>query len=505
MIFYVITPMQSSIFNTDTVIRSTVLTMGTNTTLVPLVEQARKLNLNFMEAAYGVTWLGQSLPSYSTNDLAFLPFQPVQESLVPLTNEQWITTAEAFYTNLTCTEADVIWKVPYYTFSDGKGCVVPYMSFNFAEATVTNVEASYVVAYIGYWDDPHNDWSLQNPNCSTQYSHNFLAVFAPAASVTAEGNYNNLTALFCETTYSTQTMHVTVNASNRAIHEYSPADENANMIELTDILNITNFEYLIGNGVPATMLTERYDFQDEALLQQQARFQSSGIVYPNTNMVGFAAGLTDVPIKSWSDPAVLQQVFQNAHQLLLVSAFGVLTQNPGNLTHLRTGVRQDFAGAIILVRSICIIVEIALGAVAIFTLGLWYICRKRPSKLTSDPASIADIMSMVRCTEELSDDLHDSNGRLNSVQLDAILAGKKYRLESLQNAMPRLSPMSQRLKRLTLSASSRPDSISENGDFSGVRSMELNLPIGFLFISLLLGAVAGILFIEIWASEHNGK
>lgn len=501
MIFWVVTPLQSAIFNTGTVSRELVVNMTTISELLPLALQTTALNANFMNMAYGISWLDQRLPPYTTSELALLPFQPLLMDTNVQAAETWSTTANVFYTNLTCSAAKVLLNPNFsYTFSNGRGCTVPEIVLGNPLDTF-----NYMVNYIGYYDNPHSDWALDNPNCSSEFSNNFLALWASASSHVGNGVYSNLTAVFCETSYTAKEMYVTVNASTHQVQQAAPTGGNSTVPNLSDIFNITNFEYLLATGVPST--TQRSNWDESEILQQFSRIKDYSITWPVSNVVGFAVGLGSNPIEDLADPAILQRTFEKAHRVLFSAAFSTLsgTQVGDGSQRARKGVRKYFPAAIILVRPISIAVETALGVVIMFTLCLWYVSHRRPSGLTRDPATIADVMSLTSSSQGLLEVIHD-DGTLTSDKLALVLSLKKYRLGKGRDGSPGVLSISLQHGDIDLSTSiqSRIISSEEKKPFVALRPTELTLSFGVTFIMIIALAIAGVIFLSVWTTDNNG-
>jgi len=288
------------------------------------------------------------------------------------------------------------------------------------------------------------------------------------------------------------------------VQGFTTTSQNTTQPKLEDIFNITNFEYLLGTGVPPT--SQKGNFPDRAILQQQSQIKNYGITWPNSNMVGFAVGLSVEPIEEWSNPAILQRVFQRAHQLLFVSAFSTLSTTTATLEDLRPGSRKDSPGAIIFVRSISIAVEISLGIIIVFIACLFYYSHQRAIKLQFDPASIAHIMSMVHPSGELSHEMHD-NGTLTSKELEGSLSTKTYTLECTEDGTNYIRP-SQKAKKLTLSATSKCSSFENSSKelrSSPVQPLELRLLSGLVFITILIAAIVAIIILYLWSLKNDGK
>src|SRR6266536_1116773 len=369
MVFWIITPLQSSIFNVAVVTRSIPIHLESAGSLLPFEDQANALNSNFLNTAYGVSWLKQKSPQFTTHEIAVLPFQPTSRTYNLPFSETWSTNVEAFSTSLNCTPAKLTpQKDLTYTADNGRGCTVDGLNFQ-NPAT----ESVYFTSYIGWYNDPYVDQFLANPNCSAEHSNNFLALLTSSAHYDGNRMFNNVTAIFCVPSYHVETILVTVNASDHALVRASNSTT-ANRAEMPlNIFNTSHFEYLLGAGISPTSLSQRVDYPDSVVLEQFSRLKDYNMSRPITNMAGFAAALSLSSIPDFQDPLVLQQAFEKAHQLLFSTAFSTLTADvPVNKTSWG-GVCIDKPGAIVLVRTVSIVVEAALGVVVILTTSLWYL------------------------------------------------------------------------------------------------------------------------------------
>jgi len=244
MVFWIITPLQSAIFNIGIVTRSTPVQMTYSSVLPDIDQQTSKLNVNFLNTAYGVTWLAQRLPAFTTMEYATIPFRPSSEtSLKPSSLETWTGYVETYSTSLNCTPATVTKQPVYYTFDNNRGCVVPEIDLMLSQ---TELEYQFAVQYIGYYADEHVDWSLKNPQCSSEHSNNFLAIWATNMVAGQPEISSNVTALFCVPSYHTQSVMVTVNATTGAVVD-STDNSTSSRVDLPQgVLNTTQFEYVIG-------------------------------------------------------------------------------------------------------------------------------------------------------------------------------------------------------------------------------------------------------------------
>ena len=503
MVFWVITPLQSAIFNPGIVTRIIPTNFITTASLFPVESQTDELNANFLNIGYAVSWLNQKLPEFTTFKYAVLPFQPAFPAQGSSPSQTWTTNVDAFSTRLFCSPANISLSGLYYTFSNGKGCSVPEIAL-----ADTLGQGDYMLNYIGYHDNAEVDWALQNTNCSQAFSNNFLAIWASNSSRIASGVYADLTALFCETNYNVQKMSVTVNATGHGVVSGTPISglgNRTNVESVEEIFNTTAFEYVLSTGVNPSGL--RSNLPDTAVLEQYPRLMNYGLAWPMSNMVGFAVALSGVPIQDLVTPTALQSAFESAHQLLFTTAFSTLSisTEPESQTQqsVRPGTLQDSPGAIILVRTIAVIVEVALGVVALLTSFLWYHCHMRPSNLKGDPASIADIMYLVHDGDVLCIDMKDV-GSLPEASLRDSLSNQKFRVIESGNQIVHLSSVDagQRENSATFTTSTTTH-LSEK--FQVVRPIELRLTTGSCFITVIVTSLALLVFMNVWSSKLNGK
>jgi hypothetical protein len=503
LVFWVITPLQSAIFNTGLTTRSLKAVMGTSSILMPLELQPSSLSANFLNTAYGISWLGQRLPPFTTYEVAFPPFQPNQHSGPFLPSETWSTTADAYSTSLNCTPANVVIDPLGYTLSNDRGCSISGVAL-----ADTLDEANYMILYVGYYDDPHSDWALQNPNCTAEFSNNFLALWASNSSRISTGIYRNLTALFCEPSYHVQEMSVKINAINGSVSSHEPISLDVGAGPLKNVFNISNFEYMLGVG--AQQVQQRTNYPDTEVLEQYPQLASYDLTWPVSNMVGFAVALNSLPIADLASPDALHNAFEKAHQLLFAVAFNTLliSQNSTNLLDLRDGIREDNSEAIIMVRSISIVVEAALGLTAALTACLWYLSHQRASNLASDPASLADTMSLTTAVQSFLLGLKD-NGTMTASTLARKLSYCTFylKVDGLigQPNLHMISECSSKSGDCTITLDTSRNSIITEEHFNPVRPKELRLVVGWILAGILCLSLAIILFLEIWSLRNNGE
>jgi len=354
------------------------------------------------------------------------------------------------------------------------------------------------------------------PNCTEEFSNNYLAVYATSKGWNStdplDRTMSEFHSFFCKPSYEIEQMSVTVKASNGAIIEAkslpTPVFSSKN---ISDVFNTTLFEYLIGNGINPLIDSYVYsgtkratDLPNLLTVEQYSRTKDIPIVWPLTNMAPFAMGLNNLPLEDLADPENLRRTFEKAHQLLFATAISTLSREypNGQFSMITDGLKHDRPAAIVIVRTICIIVEVVLGIVALLALALYVVTKRRLSSLQYNPASIADLMSMIPPDASLAKDMQD-DGTVTIAVLDEMLYGKAYRLRTGRNIPSTIQAVTESTS-VTLVKPSKPDRVVTE-PFKPVRSWEHRLVTGFSFTSFIGVALAALIFLHEWSTRHDGK
>jgi hypothetical protein len=512
VIFWVVTPIQSAIFTTGTVSRTRHSQMATTGSVLPIGSQTEALNANFMNTAYGVAWLDQKLPAYSTADYILLPYAPANSDPSSLSTETWTTSTVAYGTKLNCKPANMLFNnaTISYTFDNGAGCTTQ-------EFTLPNIElnSTFMALYIPYWDNAEDDWALMGPNCSLDQSHNFLALAASAATAVPNvqvGEYGNLTALFCQPSYFEVVVNAEVNRTDYSVVSSNFSIDSSITRGLPDnFFNITNFEYIIGTGI--SPISTRQDYQNIRVLEQYPQVSKYGLTWPVSNMVGFAVAAnaaSNNTIEDLLDPLILQAAFEKAHKLLFSTAIRTLTQ-PSTSNETWEGLLNDQPAAILFVREFSIAVEASLAFIALLTCALWYFTYHRPSRLTSDPAtSIADVMSLVRSSKEFSH-LFEDDGTVTTEMLEKRLGQQRFSLGLSENGKY-IKLCTESIRSPTKFGEKKKETVSKtatglwkSGNFKMVRPVEMSVATGFVVIAYIISATSLLVFFNMRINKNNGK
>ena len=384
--------------------------------IIPLKEQLNTLTTGFMMTAYGFLWLSQELPSFTTKDSVLMPFSVRSSDHREPTNRTWTSTTTTYSKTLACKSA-VTWEtISGINYSNSNGCVA---SAGF------DIGPEITARYIGYYASDFTDYALSEMGCSSKkFSHTFLAYWAHNPS-------NQSAAVFCEPAYWAMKVNATVLAENQTVTDIVPLDA---PVPLSDnIFNASNFELIISRGTPTK--SRRADIPDiQTFTDQTGRLTQ--LCFPEDatehNMVGFAVGAARHKLLDYTNAQVLAASFQAAHQLLFALAMNDLLSTTNEPADSLEGIVGGSLSPIAVVRTSALAVEIILGLVTILTFLLLYVSWSRPSQLLRDPASLQDLLSMMR-SRSMASDLHQVQSVTEKPDFVKIIEGK-FQLEDAVSA-----------------------------------------------------------------------
>lgn len=189
MIFWGISPLQSAIFNTNSVEHTSSGSGNLQGGLSSIAELAAGLNLSFVPKAYGVVWLNQSLPPFTTPEAPYIPFSIDEDSNSISSNSNCSTRtltsrtsmpstsiqfAPASVYNSSSLESDASNRsstLNVWSFDGHFGCKISGFPFPCSHD-------AYCFGYLGYETETNTGGSLQPMGCPANASSLYLAVMA---------------------------------------------------------------------------------------------------------------------------------------------------------------------------------------------------------------------------------------------------------------------------------------------------------------------------------------
>lgn len=476
--------------------------MSTTTGLVAFEEQAKLLDSSILNAAYVSMWISGDLPEYTTNGYALLPFSTSDFAGLG-TNETWKANTTKLETDLNCWPASYEWNATgsgvIFRFDNGQGCIYE-SSFGFRTA-------AWAAQYMGFYPNDYVDWTpIWSDNCGPEFSHQFLAFMGESNGNVSNTTFGNITALFCESSYTQQEVSVVLDADTRqplqdSLVELGPA------ITLSDsVFNSTAFEFLLYGGFP--MLPTDRDYPDNLVLQPEATTLNLNISFPISNLVGFYFGLHNGPMTDLLNATSVHETYAAAHRLIFSFAISKLT-SLGVGTENREGVVQLTVYGVVVSRAISIAVETMLAVIALLGITLLVFLFRLESNLDGDLNSTASIFTKIQNEQEILAHFAEKDG-LDASCLQRDIAGDHYHLLRGDSASPSslrlLSPGSHATSKRKQSSrkQSKPSKPLGNA-VTSVRPTELRPTLGILFITILAAAIGVLSYLKRQENALRGR
>ncbi|KAH7361976.1 hypothetical protein B0T11DRAFT_351863 [Plectosphaerella cucumerina] len=511
IIFWLLTPLQSSIMGTGSVIVSRDVEFSGTTGFIPLAQHALELDQSILNEGYAITWLEQPYPPFTTKEYTLLPFDlPADASRSPSAN--WTGTTTKYWTSLDCWPAAIERELPEskrtFNFDDGRGCnasgIAAYGQFN--------GKSPYKMMYLGHQTSAFVDYALAGPTCPNA-DHEFLAIWSHHNATLLENRPNDirLEAVFCETSYHQQKVRATVSSDGMVPFDDTIVPlEPAETFTGTDF-NITALEHLIGAGITPIEIAIQREYPFSRLLEQYPQAVDLGMTWPMSPMVGFALGSREITsLEEFNDQSMLGDAFNATHKLMfslaLRKVFLKTTDDataPGSLEFSMHG--------IVVSRLWSAVVEGLLGLVSLFTFALWWFSSKAPSNLTGDPSSLRSLIDMCSNSASFLDAL-SGKGCLSEEELAT--AFPRYRFQLACGCQSRSGRMMIQVTRsdgrdheaaaLEEFGTGKHDLLAARGHYSPVKPWALRRSFGASTILIMMGVVALLAWLKFEEHRQSG-
>ncbi|POR36025.1 Uncharacterized protein TPAR_03767 [Tolypocladium paradoxum] len=491
IIFWLITPLQSSIFGTGTVFRTQPVTLMNRSQLLPMADQVSLLGPEVLNIGYAIGWLGQTYPPFTAPEYALLPYYVAKDPAPTTSEANWTATTTKLSTEITCWPAQVTrkGKSTEYYFLNGQGC----------NATIPLPgPLSYTMQYVGYYSSAYSDLFLAGPDCpeTPDSIHQFLAIWArsdPALDIMTYPDLN-ITARYCQSHYYKEQVVASVRARDllpdtsalQTVSERQPLTESE--------FNSTAFEYVIANGMDWGAEVAIRDAPFYFVIDQHLRLIKYNLTYPVATMAGYALAGQNLSMDEYSDPTTLDKAYNRAHQYLFSVAVSRLLVNETTFSN-RTASSTFPLSGVIVSRVFSAVVEGLLVLSTVLTFFLLWLCHKAPSKLRSNPNSISRLSEIFRNSPETLEVFRTVDN-----------ANEKSLLELFRNETFRLSYRdgpAEGKDNLQIEIITEPDSRQETQEletqesyYDPIRPFALTRKTGFIFIFILLSAIAVISWLK---------
>ncbi|KAM0264279.1 hypothetical protein ACHAQJ_000768 [Trichoderma viride] len=500
VIFWLVTPLQSSIMGTSFVNKTEPAIIGTRSSVVPLLNQSTLLSNEILNTGYATGWLGQPFPPFTTPEYAILPFYIENDPGASQQQLNWTAATTQLWTELECWPAAYQRQHPAITefdFQNGQGC----------NTTISiGLSSNISMYYVGFYGSPYADYALSDPkNClaTANSTHQFLAVWTSVDSSSSNNDVPefNVTALFCQPSYYKQQVIVSVvtdgfKPQNTSIQPISPRE-----LLTEKEFNSTSFEYLIATGMPMediSIITR--DFPFEQVNELDPRLDRTNLTFPVSNMVGYALAGRNEPATPYGDPNTLHEAFDRAHKYLFALAVNQLLFNETDVTN-STAISSFQQSGIIVSRLFSAIVEGLLLLVAIFTISLLWCCYTSTSHLKINPSSISRLVAIFRNGPE-TNELFRPVDYADEKSLRELFQNDKFRLvRNDDNDTDNIY-----IERVDESDQSQSDKRFDKptGYYEPIRPVPLRREVGLLFGLAHVGALIGIIYLKTQNDKEKG-
>lgn len=495
LLFWAITPLQSAIMGVKSVSFSTNITMMAHSSLPSPQDQAGMMDTAVLYTAYGIAWLEQAHPPFTTADYALMPFYRTDSTSKNLPDQNLTAVTNMLTTELNCWEP-IMTELPVrrsYKFDNGQGCT---MDVGLFLAPQESKNESSEVLYIGWDGNAILDYYLESPNCTREFSNQFLAFYAHLA-VSEIGNLeeSNVTAIFCETSYFKQPVLVTVSAeSGRPLdNSIVPVGEKEPLGK--DEFNSTALEYLVGVGMPPPTPTR--DYPAANTFEPWGSLAEKDVARPVVPMVNIALGLSDDLASDFYNVTTLERAFTTAYKTIFSAAISRLVSE-NKETKYMMGESHYTLNGVVVSRTMSAILEGLLLLLAFLMAGALYTSRKATSKLIADPATLGFALKSVQHSRAVLNRLALEDCA-DATSLQSSLAGERFFIEKgvTGNNILEMESSSR--------GDIRTDSRRREIEYRPTRPKELSPLTGCLLVCILLAGVAVLVYFKKQEEVLQGK
>jgi len=417
LVFWVITPLNSSLLTTQHVTRDIETSFKPLKKLISFDDQKTAMSASFLHTSYGVTWLGEKVHSFMTKELIAIPFKPASYSEVQdhLTrgNESWTAQTRVYQTELSCTPSEIkASESTVYKFSTDK-CT-------YVTGSVLSSKGIRNMMYIRF----ANDGTLYYPQAGAECKdpNLFFAIWAKSRNAHNRSNELDLNALYCRPSYHYQTYEVTVDGTDGSILKADPIGERTNFTQEDKIINILTFERNVGTAATDPNANPKY-FSSKAR-DPKSKLEDWGLDFP-TGQIPYLVGLSPgKKFDDFRDPVTFSNGLERMHKLLFNTALETLLL-PDSSGEEVVGKRKVRSIGIVVVPLIAHILAGFLGLVFICLGGVFLSSYNRQNNLASDPDTLGMKMALIAHSDTL---LRDFNGADECPAPHLCMEPRKYRL-----------------------------------------------------------------------------
>ena len=429
LIFWVITPLNSSLLTTRAVTQHIETSFKTFKKLTPFDDQKAAMSASFLYTSYGVAWLGEKVHSFMTKGLIAIPFKPASygegQDHLPRSSESWTAQTRAYQTELTCTPAEIeaSGRITYKFSTDKCTETIDPITDPYRKP-IPNPNGTRNMMYIGFANgDGLAKHHLTPKKCKDP--NLFLAIWAKLRNAHNRSDELDLNALYCKPSYYYQTYEVTVNGADGSILKVGPVGERTNFTQGDKIIDIIKFEGNVGTAGTEPKVNAKH-FTSSAP-NSLMRLKSWGLNNP-TGQISYVIGLSPgKKFDDFQDPVTFRDGLERMHRLLFNNALETLLV-PDSGGEEVVGNRAIRSVGIVVVPLIAHILASFLGLVVVCLCGVFFVSYNRQNNLASDSDTLGTKMALVAHSKTL---LRDFDGTDECPAPHLCIEPRKYKLETL--------------------------------------------------------------------------
>ena len=411
-----------------------------------------------------------------------------------------------YFVNITCEEPTSGLNCSYLTSS--WGCIVNSTYLQLRYNDNNNETQIYDAAYVG--DSIQYGGLRENlaDFCPNNASDSFMVQFSKALVPVQAFNEMNqteqcanaqLTFLFCRPSYWQQDVYATISSPDNAVLGVETIGT-ASTIP-SDMFNETVFEENVAAGQQP--LLSRADFPERYWPNQAPYLSNMPLnVDPQSKMAAFAVSSFQRPIDDYFDPDTLRLSYQSAYQLLFARQQVPYFNTQLNQTTQNTGRVSFQTQGIVVVPAFAYAAEAVLGATICFAVILLSLEIRSRVNLSSDPSTIAALMSL-SANEPDSLQVFKDLDRVSQAKLSATLSLQSFRFRSSNSRPDSVTLIAGEQE--PLEEDQVPLSPLSHGDLAVVRPIEFGVGVGIAFLCVLATLMAVLAVLQVKITSLNGN
>ncbi|KAH0366132.1 hypothetical protein KCU65_g5613, partial [Aureobasidium melanogenum] len=491
VIFWGLTPLPSSIFATKTIQKAFRVATITSEAYLSLQDQKETLTGAYAQSSYNIAWLNESLPPFMNRQGMLAPFTLADGNEKLETSETWTAPTHYYSVDINC-------EVPT---TDDHGYIVSSWGCHYSLANMNvpyeTKDDQYSLLYVGYWYEESMDSYLGNGDCPDHANQTFLIRWGRGRknlTISENSPYPlESSTLWCRPTYYQQEVNATVAPPSMSVMSILPTGPKRPLP--VDLINITDFEWSLSEGYEVNnnrgeFLTSSWPDPQE---QVHARFPELYWDIYLPTMASFALGAYQRPAADYLDPEVLKDSYQAAYRLLLSRKLADILMTDFKDGNQSSGTRDYSTQALTMVPTFVYVVEGLLGITVFAAFLILAIPPWRRTILTSEPANLAAMMSIVGNDTHMIQTMSDKDSA-TSQQLDNMYQQTAFALRN--------SPQGPTLCCLDSQVNVQPVRSSKPSGF--ILPIELSWYFGSSFLVLQCLVAAGLVYTYVSANLYNG-